>query len=175
LGIGEEQMTAHTPNGPAHDSTPPIGHKGMSYLNIDKTGVSMSPKTVVGLIAFIIFLVSGWFAFLSVNATKADIVEHNSSTLAHQIVLRTGESSVPVCTVVKDNHKAIKEIPTIKAALITVRNGFYEERAERLADRAADKIKGEQQSRERWQQVRARAIKNLEQDKPIRDGLEDYL
>jgi len=175
-------MPAHDPsgNGPAHDSTPPRGSKAkMTYLNIDKTGMSMSGKTAVTIFStlagLIIFLVSGWFAFLSINATKADIDQHDENVVAHKIIIEKDEEAVPIKVVVKEHHRVIKEIPKIKREVVIVKNGFYEERAERLADRAADRVKGERQSRERWKYVRAKAMKNLEQKKPIRDGLEDYL
>ena len=169
-------MPAHemTGVGPAHDSTPPRKSK-MTYLNVDKTGVSMAPKTVIALIGFIIFIASGWYGFLSLNATKSDVTSHNKNLQAHKVLLEGETKAKPVSAILEQHHKVIKEIPEIKSTVIKVKNGFYEERAERLADRAADKVRGERQSRERWKQVRAKAMKNLENDRPIREGLEDYL
>jgi hypothetical protein len=177
-------MSAHDSigNGPAHDSTPPAGKSRITYLNIDKTGISMAPKTIIAFVAFIIFLVSGWFAFLSVNATKADLVVHDSSREAHPVKLNKDTEPEALPLIVKANHKAIQQIAEVKKTvnkntkvIIKVKNGFYEDRAERLADRAADKVRDPRRSRERWKQVRQRAKQNLDADKPIRDGLENYL
>ena len=162
-------------NGPAHVPSVAPGSRRMTFLNIDKTGVSMSGKTALSLIAFIIFLVSGWFAFISANAMESDLAEHNESNQAHEIVVEEGAEPMPLSKVVKEHHKVIKMVAKNTEVIVSVKNGFYEDRAERLADRAADKIEDASRSRERWKQVKQKAMRNLEAKKPIREGLEDFL
>lgn len=186
-------MTAHDPkNGVrAHDSNPPsVRPSGkLSYVNIDKTGLSMSWKTAIGLIVAIGTLLLGWIAFVQKLATADDINGHNLDQAAHPIEVKDEDGdkvvkSLPSCvkeqvvvqrsvsrkissveSTVKDNRKGI----------IIVKNGFYEDRAERLADRAADKVQGRIRSRERWKYVKEKALDNLRNGKPAREGLEDYL
>lgn len=176
-------MSAHEVVGngrPAHDSKPPLGSTSrMTFLNIDKTGLSMSPKTIVALVTFIIFLVSGWFAFLMVNATKADLktelTTHNASAQAHPIIVDKDSKPVGLPVVVKQQNETLKVVKENRKVILTVKNGFHEDRSERLADRAADKVRDPKESLERWKKVKRKAMQNLKDEKPLRDGLEDYL
>jgi precorrin isomerase len=68
-----------------------------------------------------------------------------------------------------------KEEGSLAQVVVTVKNGFHEDRAERLADRAADKVRDRTRSRERWKYVKEKALNNLKSKKPARDGLEQYL
>ena len=113
----------------------------------------MSWKLVGGIL--ILFLTSGavWTA-LGV-ATVADVDEHNTDHDSHPQLKKTVDDAVEV--------------------IVTVRNGMYEDRAERLADRVADKIESPRRSRDVWKEVRDKAIDNQERKKPLRDGLQRYL
>jgi hypothetical protein len=175
-------MPAHDPtgNGPAHKSVPPkVGNSRMTYVNVDKTGMSMSGKTAIAIFSsifmVILFLVSGWFAFLATNATKADLVVHDKDSQAHQIKLDKDSPPVPMATVIKENHIALQKVDKIEGDVITVKNGFTDYRTEDLADKAAAKVRDPERKVQRWKQVRDRAKQNLKAGKPIRDGLEDYL
>lgn len=176
-------MSAHESidNGrPAHDSKLPLGSiSRMTYMNVDKTGMSMSGKTAIAIFGFlvsaIVVLVSGWFAFIGTNATKADLVAHDSSNKVHEIQIDKDSEPEAMPVVVKRNAVAVREIVKIKETVITVKNGFHEDRSERLADRAADKVRDPKKSLDRWKKVKRKAMSNLEAKKPIRDGLEDYL
>ena len=66
----------------------------------------------------------------------------------------------------------------IQAIMVTtgeLRDGMYEDRAERLADRAADKVRNARESREVWLKVKARATANQRDKRPLRDGLDGLL
>jgi hypothetical protein len=163
-------------------------------IHIDSTGISMSAKTayraVYGLIALGIFLGGGWYFFLATAATKADIAEHNldPSASEHPIKLHKDAHPIGIVQVVKKHENEIatvnggmeklkQEVVASKKIIITVKNGFHEDRAERLADQAAKKVRGADAKLERWQQVRHKAMSNLKAKpaRPIRDGLEGLL
>ena len=181
-------MSAHEAIGngqPAHDSTPPPGSTKMAYLNIDRTGISMGPKTIVAILAFVIFLAGGWYAFIASIATKDDLTTHDANDQVHKVVLEKDARPVPLPEAVQDLHAAgksvVKVVQETKTELITVKNGFHEDRAERLADRAADKVKDTSREPDRklrrWKRVKAKALENVKAKppRPIRDGLEDLL
>jgi ABC-type Zn uptake system ZnuABC Zn-binding protein ZnuA len=149
---------------------------------VDKTGLSMSWKTGVSIISFIICLILGWATFVATLAKKSDVESHNVSVYAHPVVLEKGEDPIPIAVIAKRHETEFKTITQVKKTVdsnktevLAVKNSFNEDRAERLADRAADKVKDSAKSRERWKQVKEKAKQNLSENKPIRDGLENYL
>ncbi len=189
-------MTAHDPlgNGAAHESMPP-GSMTPRNINIDQTGISMSAKTAYrlfwGVVIAVIFLMGGWYSFLATAASKADIENHDVDVNAseHPIKLHKDAHPIGMKQVVKRHDEEIakvngglkdlqNEVKETKDAIITVKNGFHEDRAERLADQAAKKVRDADAKLERWQHVKRKALQNLKAEpkpKPIRDGLEQYL
>lgn len=175
-------MPAHdaTDNSPAHTSDyPESGSRMSTYMNIDKSGVSMSWRTAIGILIAVSSIVIAWTVFASSNATKSDVSNHNISPDAHPIILDKDEPPVPMSKCIKDVATGVRKLDTqVKKShkvMVKVKNGFYEDRAERLADRAVEKIRDPTRSRRKWKAVKEQAIKNLEDDNPIRQGLEDEL
>lgn len=170
---------------PAHDATPSPGSEKPVHLNLDATGMSMSLRTmaafITGIISIVLVLAGGWYSFLLTTATKADLKEHNVDVngIAHPVLLQEEKYPIGSAPVVQKHDKEIKTISTTMKAvtddLLTVKNGFIDDRAERLADRAADKVKNKARSREMWKHVKDKAKQNLEEGKPIRAELRELL
>jgi hypothetical protein len=176
----ENMSHAHDPSGqePAHSSD----HTRLrpKYLHLDTTGVSLSWGTATGIVGALVAGVLAWAAFRDAVATKAEVRETT------QIVLEPGAAPVTIASVVqRHDHQAAetreelqrlgKRVDDTGAITVSVRNGFFEDRAERLADRAADKVPDPRRSREVWQRVKAQAAQNQAEGRPLRDGLEQLL
>jgi len=71
--------------------------------------------------------------------------------------------------------KHVEVLEKLTPAVAELRESSFDDRAERLADKASDPIRDARRSREIWKSVKARAKANLEAGKPVRDGLETYL
>jgi hypothetical protein len=165
-------VSAHDPeNGSlAHDSNPPNGGKPRQVV-VDASGVSMSWKLAGAVLT--LFLGSGAVWTTLGLAKLDDLNDHNDSDRAHPAV---AESATKATKKLATEVEAVsKRVATNTTTMVSVKNGFYDDRAERLADRAADKIRNAQRKLEVWQEVKAKALDNLKRDRPIRDGLADKL
>jgi hypothetical protein len=155
------------------------GHPSAFILTA--AGVFANWKVAGGILAF--FIASGALWTALGLAKVSDLSDHNTNPNAHQIVLEQGAEPVAIGAVVKASvaHQKTRDAKQeeldrrLAGALdiiVTVKNGMYEDRAERLADRVADKETNPRRSREVWKEVRERAIDNQENKRPLRDGLE---
>jgi hypothetical protein len=155
-------------------------HTSAKPLQADASGVSMAWKVVWALVVFIIGSGTIWTAFGL--ATVENLSDHNVAQAAHQVILEKNAEPVPMAAAVKATYQAQKdhqgEYEQLKQGyeiVHTVKLDLDTDRAERLADRAADKIQNSARSREVWKTVRDRAMENLSARRPIRSGLERYL
>ena len=110
--------------------------------------------------------------------TREDLSSHNTSPEAHPVYLDHDEvRAMPA--IIKDHEKAFKRLDrTLQeqgASLTEVREAVYDDRAERLADQAADRVKDSNKSRQVWRLVKDKARMNLDTGMPIRHELERYL
>jgi hypothetical protein len=147
---------------------------------VDMTGnFVMSWKSAAIFLVTVVVFVSGWGAFFTMITTDDELDLHVDYPGTHKIALTENGKAEPITDVLIDHEKSINElderVDTQETAIVTVKNGFFDDRAERLADRAADKIKNRRQSRDVWKRVKAKALNNLETKKPIRDGLDHLL
>jgi hypothetical protein len=171
---------AHDPSGqtPAHESD----HTRLrpKYVNVDTSGLSMSWPTAASIVGGIVILTLAWAAFRAAVATKAEVLETT------QIVLAPGAAPTTIRDVVQRHDDQARQTQEQLSSLstrvdngvtmvVSVRNGLYEDRAERLADRAADKVPDAQRSRAVWQTVKAKAAQNQVEGKPLREGLEQLI
>jgi hypothetical protein len=164
---------------------PPAGprlsaHNSVKPFRADATGISMAWKLAGAILVFFIGSGALWTAFGL--ATVEGLSDHNTAKAAHQVVLEKDTEPVSMATAVKAQYAVQRSNDEIHARLeegydivVTVKLDLDTDRAERLADRAADKIQNSTRSREVWKTVRDRAMENLQARKPIRSGLERYL
>lgn len=179
-------MAAHDSAGPAHTGERPSGRP--TAIDVDRTGVSMSWKTALGIAGFIVAGAVAWTVFTASLATKAEASEHNLSIDAHPIVLVPGQPPVSMPRLLAQHEQAqaeMKESVTKLTEVVgknervvaSVRNGFYEQRAEDLAYRIVDKLPTNTPNRQRletFQRVKEQAKANLEDEHDIRQGLENF-
>jgi len=110
--------------------------------------------------------------------TQQDLEKHNSSVESHPIYL---ENDVirPIPELVKSHEKTFKhlvdQLDEQKRSLTKVQDSVYDDRAERLADVAADKVRDPVKSRQVWRLVKEKARLNLDTGMPIRHELERYI
>jgi hypothetical protein len=122
-----------------------------------------------------------WSAFglVTVPDAAASAKEHNGDAEAHAPMQAAIEEKIeeeikPVAAAVGKNTGTIDET---KTAIISVKNGFYEQRAVEEAYRAVDQLPESTSRRRRlqvYETVKSRALKNQQDDEPIRDGLDSY-
>lgn len=157
-------MTAHDPTGHtvAHGTLRP------THINVDATGLSMSWKTAVAVVWFVVMAMLAWNTFSSSLAKSSDLTEHiKRSDKAHESLSAEIKSTV---------SPVRKQIEETAVAVISVQNGFYEARAEDLAYRAVEAMPERTPARERidrFSTVKRRAVDNLKAGKDIRDGIAD--
>jgi hypothetical protein len=159
----------------AHDSERPAAR--MTFVNVDKSGVSMSWKTTAAVLTVIVVSMGGGLGYLATLATKEDVKRHNADNHAHLITVQNPYTSKaeaqPLPEVVSDMHMKVQKIDDIEDKVEKVQTTVVEDQAERLADRAADKAP--QRKLETWRKVKAKAMRNKRDGKPMRDGLEDLV
>lgn len=130
-------------------------------------------------------------AFVSFHTVAGDLV-HQDDIKLHQteahVIVSPGpdghDHSRPMADVVADNAKAVAQLPAIRKAVdtanansLTVKNGFFEERASRLGSRAAEAMpKGTHWKRRKAKadKVKRRAISNLRAGRDVADGLDQW-
>lgn len=177
--------SAHDPRNPAaHSLAPEQWPTGkLKQLRIDGSGVSMNWKVAMTILT--VFMGSG-AAWTTLGLAKLeDINAHNEGSDAHPVAVASDEGGYelrPMQQVVQENHNAVTDMKKMREriednteVISEVRDSVYDDRAERLADRAAESVRGKRRSREVWKQVRAKALDNLKKGKPIREGLQDRL
>lgn len=147
-------------------------------INLDGR-FSVSWKTASSIILTVMLLVTGWGAYVTSLATDKDIKLHEQHPESHKMIVVEGGPLKSLPQVIREHDVNVRSLETRVNAqedvIVTVRNGFFDYRAEELADRAADKIKSRTRSREVWKRVKAKALDNLENKRPIREGLEHLL
>lgn len=148
-------------------------HTSSKPIAADSTGVSMGWRLVWVLLAALFTTGTLWTVFGI--ATVQNLNEHNTSPQAHSVVLHEGATAVPMGEAVVQHQRVLDAQGKKLEIIATVKIDLDTDRAERLADRAADKIENSARSREVWKTVRDAALENLRARKPIRSGLERYL
>jgi len=149
-----------------------------SIINMDGK-FSMSWKTGLSIVLTVGIVVMGWGAYVTSLATDKDIKSHEQHPESHQMKVTEKSPLKPIPDIIRKHDRDVNElknrVDAQEGVIITVKNGFFDYRAEELADRASDKIKHRKRSREVWKQVKEKALNNLENKKPIREGLEHLL
>jgi hypothetical protein len=111
-------------------------------------------------------------------STKEDLEAHNDSMKAHPVYL-DNDIVRPMPELVKSHEKSFRnlseQLHDTREALTKVQNAVYDDRAERLADLAADRVKDSTKSRYVWRLVKEKARLNLDTGMPIRHELDRYL
>ncbi len=171
-------MTAHDPaNGPAHDSTPPDGEMKPKQWKIDSTGISMTWR-----LAAVLFgaagLSHGLWPLVGV-ATPQALADHDAAKKSH-LVDQTGRGAAEVAGqnlldgAARD--AALKELSAgVEEKFEKLEEDVHEDRAERLADKAAARYRNATRATEVWKHVYDQALRNLTDEKSIREALGDYL
>ena len=142
-------------------------------MNVDATGVSMSWKTAVTIISFVIFVMMTWNTFAGTLLKAADLTEHNASTTAHA-QLPAHVDHIQKAEVVAMVEPIRKQAAATSRTVIQVQNGFYDKRAADLAYRAVDNLPKNASTRTRitrFEWVKSRALKNLREGRDILDGI----
>ena len=183
-------MSAHEPGSesPAHSSSAP-GRPTMTFMDVDKSGLSMSWRTVCAIIGVIVFGVVGAMVWMASLSTKADASAHNVSLVAHPVDLDDNDDTpaVPLPEAAKESVKKDatqdRRLDTVEAkakdnggVIVTVQNGFYEQRADQLGyKRVKQMTKNAPYLRKKteFDRVKKRAVENQKSGKDIHDGLED--
>lgn len=136
------------------------------HLSWERIGVAVITMGATGILWTILGL-----------TTKADMAAHNVSAEAHPIAIEDGVRPMP--ELVKNHEKAFQALSSklnnTGDTLTKVQDAVYDDRAERLADIAADKVTETARSRQVWSLVKEKARSNLDLGKPIRHELERYL
>jgi hypothetical protein len=164
---------------------PPVGMRGSVHnsakpVSADASGASANWKVIGTVLTLFIGSGAAWTIFGL--ATIENLSDHNTAKAAHQVVLKKDTEPVPMADAVKavhiaqtTHHAEFQQLKEGYDIVVTVKLDLDTDRAERLADRAADKIENSSRSREVWKTVRDRAMENLQARRPIRSGLERYL
>lgn len=161
-------MTAHDPTGsePAHVSRRPDSVRP-AHINVDETGVSMSWKTAVAILLSVVMAMLWWNRFSGSLASSEQLDTHIAqSDKVHQ------ELRDEVTNAVKPVKAKVDDTET---AVIEVKNGFYEQRAEDLAYRVIENNPPSltpRQRVERFEAVKRKAVENQKAGKDIRTGID---
>lgn len=128
--------------------------------------------TTRGVVLFVGFVLAGGAGYAGLAQTAglatAQQVEEVSRKATAEVATTTEKVTV-LETTISEHSKALEMMAGAQAEM---RDAQFEDRAERLADRAADRVRDARKSREVWQRVRARAVENQQRRAPIRDGVE---
>lgn len=166
-------MSAHDQSTRAHDTTPP-GDRPSKSINVDETGISMSWRTAVAVIGFIVFVMMAWNTFAASLLKAADLADHNARSTAH--AKHPGhEDRIKRAEVVAMVKPIQEEVEATSAAVIKVQNGFYDQRAADLAYRAVEKLPRSAPTRariRRFERVKGKALRNQQEGRDILDGID---
>lgn len=179
-------MDAHDPTGHQAAHRSPLPSLKPKFINIDETGVSMSWRTATIVILAVATGILAVVAFIATLATKADVEAHDVDPTAHVIAIRNPYSKEveprPLAEIVEDVQNDVADVKTkvvkideVQDQVSTMQTTVTEDRAERLADRAADRVRNPERKLDVWKRVKARAIQNKRDGKPLREGLEDLV
>ncbi len=153
----------------AHDSRSP---QRPTMINIDSSGMSMSWKTF-GAGAVAIALVVLWWGEYDAGTVKAaDLVAHDAATTAHAVLHTDPVKKAEVEAMIKP---IVEQARATSKTVITVQNGFFEQRADDLAYRAIDAMPERVTPRakvRRFDSVKKRALANQKAARDIRDGID---
>jgi hypothetical protein len=165
----------------------------MKHFNVDETGISMSGKTAIAIIATIVTTLLTLVGYAASLATKEDVTAHNGNGEAHQIALdEDGDGKVdedkpkPVAEHLANHEKyrqdyltgftnVKNEVGKNTKAIGEVKDTQHEAAATTVAYRAVDQMPSSTPSRrkiQRFEQVKSRAKRNLKAERPIHEGIE---
>jgi len=149
-----------------HDRTPRTGSFRSRQWRADESGFSMSWRGFAVVLAILGggTTASSLFGLLGKNGME----EHNRDANAHNGLAGKVEKQT------KTLEELSAKVDEQGSALLAVRNGFYDFRAEQIADEAAERVRGRDESREVFKRVKAQALDNLSQARLPRSGLEKY-
>ncbi len=164
-------MTAHDSQGRAHDSSrAPGSSRFTTIVNVDESGFSMSWKTGASVCAAVVLGVVAAVGFAGELARGVDLVAHQSK--AHALVPIERDEVIEMVEPIKSKQVAIKtKLDAVEVTVISVQNGYYDQRAEDLAFKAVEKMPARAPSRqriERFERVRRQAKQNLKAGRDIR-------
>jgi hypothetical protein len=146
-------------------------------INVDKTGLSMSWKTAVAIAGAIVMGMLAWNTFSASLARSSDLKAHDTSEVAHTDHPKHADRIHK--TEVVEMIKPLKEqVESTAETVVTVQNGYYDQRAEDLAFKAVEKMPRAAPSRqriERFERVKRKAKANLKAKRDIREGIDDPL
>lgn len=159
---------------PDHPQPPPLPQRvSQSPIDVDRSGITMSWKTFLGIMAALLLAGGTWTAFSASVITAADLSTHDANPKAHQAIpalkdpVRMSEVQA-MLKPIEDKAASNTEL------LLSVRNGFYEQRAEALALKAVESMSArasQERKLSRFVSVREQAMHNLENDVPPEQGI----
>ena len=174
-------------------STPPKSNPPKS-ISIDRdaisgeTSIKIKPKTAGTIVVALFGCAGAWTVFTANLAHKSDISSHDANEHAHPIILKSaqGATTRSIVEVVTRNAQAVDEMPNkldevkrqadATAQVVgEVQRDFHEQRAEIIAQRAVDQMPKRTSRRQlarRYQEVKRKAMQNLQNDLPVNTGLE---
>ncbi|MCZ6868106.1 MAG: hypothetical protein O7G84_01220 [Gammaproteobacteria bacterium] len=166
-------MSAHDPGFEAHVTNPPPGKRPTS-INVDETGISMSWRTAVAIIGFVIFLMLTWNTFAQSLLKAADLAEHDALPTAHakHPALLDPIKKAEVIAMVEPIRTQGEQTARVVAK---VQDGIYEQRADDLAYRAIEQLPkgaGRRRISTHFEKVKKRALVNQKAGRNIRDGID---
>lgn len=143
-------------------------------------------KQLGGIALFLLVSGGAVYKYDDLIVKEQDLKVHVGE--AHMITVGEDEHGndvrKPMTKVVESHEKAIAQLPAMKAAIDDanrnsriVKNGFFDERASRLGSRAANSMPpGTHWKRRKIKadQVKRTALNNLNADRPIDVGIEQY-
>ncbi len=171
---------------PRHSKT---ANASLQHTASGETLVVLKPQVIILALVSLFGAFGTWWSYSTSLAQKADITAHNTASASHPIVLKDAAGQPmpprPIAEVVAGNAKAIAAMPAkldavadqasqANAAAVTVRNGFYEQRAEGVALRAVEQGPADASNRRklrRYKEVKAKVVSNLKAGKDAQDGL----
>ncbi len=167
-------MSAHDPKALAHDSHPPGSAHRPTMINFDSSGVSMPWKTAGAVLVAGATVMLWWGKYDAGTVKAADLDAHDASELAHADHPRHADR-IHKAEVVEMIAPLREKVEATEKVVITVQNGFFEQRAEDLAYRAVDAMPAKSAPRariRRFDTVRKRALSNQKATRDIRDGID---
>lgn len=144
-------------------------------VQVDKDGLHLQWK-VVAIVAGAIFALGGGWVTLNTDLLRQ---AHDTDPKAHPVVLVEGEPSVPTTAAVQGHEKQRREmmigIKDIQTDVTQTRNLIHDDVSDRIADRAADKVRRADKKTAAWKHAKRTSLANLRNHRPARKGLNDRL
>lgn len=141
----------------------------LKSVRADARGLQLSWKVVAAVVVF--FIGSGAVWTTLGLAKLDDLNDHNKRPTAHTVL---HESLSGQMTRRFDDIEKVQQAQG--ATIATIQDSIFNDRADRLADKAADNVRGNRQKAKDIRiSVRAQALYNLRNGKPIDDGIDRKL